>query len=153
MLLKNLNQLKEKLNHVSSLTELDLITVLSKDYFTFSFFPTLLKHHFVFVDPFLEVIRSEDTSGPVTELALSAIFKFLSYGLIGMLSKFIYIVLFKFTTLIHYFLHLDPRHESTPAIVESLADAVTHARFVGTDSGSDEVVLMKILHVRYCLFM
>ena len=90
MLLKNLNQLKEKLNHVSSLTELDLITVLSKDYFTFSFFPTLLKHHFVFVDPFLEVIRSEDTSGPVTELALSAIFKFLSYGLIGMLSKFFF---------------------------------------------------------------
>jgi brefeldin A-resistance guanine nucleotide exchange factor 1 len=35
------------------------------------------------VGPFLEVIRSEDTSGPVTELALSAVFKFLSYGLIG----------------------------------------------------------------------
>ena len=27
------------------------------------------------------------------------------------------------------------------------ADAVTHARFVGTDASSDEVVLMKILHV------
>lgn len=36
--------------------------------------------------PFLEVIRSEDTSGPVTELALSAVFKFLSYGLIGIVS-------------------------------------------------------------------
>lgn len=35
--------------------------------------------------------------------------------------------------------------------MESLADAVTHARFVGTDSGSDEVVLMKILHVRHQL--
>lgn len=31
--------------------------------------------------------------------------------------------------------------------VESIADAVTHARFVGTDPESDEVVLMKILQV------
>lgn len=28
-----------------------------------------------------------------------------------------------------------------------MADAVTHARFVGTDPASDEVVLMKILQV------
>lgn len=32
--------------------------------------------------------------------------------------------------------------------VESIADAVTHAKFVGgTDTGSDEVVLLKILQV------
>lgn len=42
----------------------------------------------VFLSPFLDVIRSEDTSGPVTSLALAAINKFLSYGLIGLLSKF-----------------------------------------------------------------
>lgn len=41
---------------------------------------------------------------------------------------------------------LDPTVDSAAIVVESLADAVTHARFVGTDSGSDEVVLMKILH-------
>mgnify|MGYP001804061454 CR=1 FL=1 len=38
----------------------------------------------------------------------------------------------------------------TPAgatAVEAIADAVTHARFVGTDPESDEVVLMKILYV------
>lgn len=29
-----------------------------------------------------------------------------------------------------------------------MADAVTHARFVGTDPASDEVVLMKILQVQ-----
>lgn len=108
VLIKNLNQLKEQLNQVSSLAELDLLAVLG---------------------PFLEVIRSEDTSGPVTELALSAVFKFLSYGLI------------------------DPTHESAAIVVESLADAVTHARFVGTDSGSDEVVLMKILHVLRMLIL
>ena len=31
---------------------------------------------------------------------------------------------------------------------QQILDAVTHARFVGTDSSSDGVVLMKILHVR-----
>ena len=37
----------------------------------------------VFLAPFLEVIRTEETTGAVTSLALSAINKFLSYGLIG----------------------------------------------------------------------
>lgn len=37
----------------------------------------------VYLGPFLEVIRSEETTGPVTSLALSAVNKFLSYGLIG----------------------------------------------------------------------
>ena len=32
---------------------------------------------------FLEVIRSEETTGPVTELALSSVFKFSCYGLLG----------------------------------------------------------------------
>ena len=36
-----------------------------------------------FLSPFLEVIRSEDTTGPITGLALTSINKFLSYGLIG----------------------------------------------------------------------
>ena len=33
--------------------------------------------------PFLEIIRSEETTGSVTRLALLAIKKFISYGLIG----------------------------------------------------------------------
>ncbi|CAG9763319.1 unnamed protein product [Ceutorhynchus assimilis] len=77
----------------------------------------------VFLAPFLEVIRSEDTSGPVTSLALAAVNKFLSYGLI------------------------DPTHPSVPNTVYNIADAVTHARFVGTDQSSDGVVLMRILQV------
>ena len=40
----------------------------------------------VFLNPFLEVVRSEDTTGPITGLALSSINKFLSYSLIGKLS-------------------------------------------------------------------
>uniref|UniRef100_A0A4Y0BLG1 Uncharacterized protein n=1 Tax=Anopheles funestus TaxID=62324 RepID=A0A4Y0BLG1_ANOFN len=67
----------------------------------------------VFLSPFLDVIRSEETTGPVTSLALSAVNKFLSYGLI------------------------DPTHSTLAATVENIADAVTHARFVGTDQTSD----------------
>lgn len=33
--------------------------------------------------------------------------------------------------------------------MENIADAVTHARFVGTDQASDGVVLMKILQVKF----
>jgi hypothetical protein len=41
----------------------------------------------------------------------------------------------------------DPARQSIPATVENIADAVTHARFVGTDQANDGVVLMKILQV------
>lgn len=37
-----------------------------------------------FLGPFLDVIRSEDTTGPITGVALSSVNKFLSYGLVGM---------------------------------------------------------------------
>ncbi|KAH1167744.1 hypothetical protein KIL84_003227 [Mauremys mutica] len=83
----------------------------------------------VFLRPFLEVIRSEDTTGPITGLALTSVNKFLSYALI------------------------DPSHEGTAEGMENMADAVTHARFVGTDPASDEVVLMKILQVLRTLLL
>lgn len=41
----------------------------------------------------------------------------------------------------------DASHEAAAEAIENMADAVTHARFVGTDPASDEVVLMKILQV------
>ena len=78
-----------------------------------------------FIGPFLEVIRSEDTSGPLTGLAISSINKFLSYNLI-------------------------PFGNASSA-VESIADAVTHARFIGTNPSNDEVVLMKILQVSFSI--
>ncbi|XP_018083084.1 Golgi-specific brefeldin A-resistance guanine nucleotide exchange factor 1 isoform X4 [Xenopus laevis] len=83
----------------------------------------------VFLRPFLEVIRSEDTTGPITGLALTSVNKFLSNALI------------------------DPSHEGTAEGIENMADAVTHARFVGTDPASDEVVLMKILQVLRTLLL
>ncbi|KAM3606518.1 uncharacterized protein V6R79_017763 [Siganus canaliculatus] len=83
----------------------------------------------VFLRPFLEVVRSEDTTGPITGLALTSVNKFLSYGLI------------------------DASHEAAAEAIENMADAVTHARFVGTDPASDEVVLMKILQVLRSLLL
>jgi brefeldin A-resistance guanine nucleotide exchange factor 1 len=82
-----------------------------------------------FLSPFLEVIRSEDTTGPITGLALTSVNKFLSYGLV------------------------DPAGEMAAAAIENIADAVTHARFVGTDPSSDEVILMKILYVLRTLLL
>jgi len=82
-----------------------------------------------FLGPFLEVIRSEETSGPLTGLAISSVNKFLSYNLIP----------------------LD--HVSASSAVEGVADAITHARFIGTNPASDEVVLMKILQVRTRLLL
>ena len=42
---------------------------------------------------------------------------------------------------------VDPTHPSAAGGVAALSEAVTHARFVGTNPASDEVVLMKILQV------
>ena len=40
-----------------------------------------------FLTPFLDIIRSDETSGPITCLALNSVNKFLSYGLIGSYSN------------------------------------------------------------------
>ena len=81
-----------------------------------------------FLLPFLDVIRSEDTSGPVTVLALSAVEKFVAAGIIN-------------------------EQNGTGGAVEAITDAVIHAHFVSTDSASDEIVLMKILHVLHRVFL
>ncbi|XP_052766160.1 Golgi-specific brefeldin A-resistance guanine nucleotide exchange factor 1-like isoform X2 [Mya arenaria] len=107
-LIASFSQLKDILNNITELHEVE---------------PN------AFLSPFLEVIRSEDTTGPITGLALTSVNKFLSYGLV------------------------DPSRDDAAPAIENIADAVTHARFVGTDPGSDEVVLMKILHVLRTLLL
>ncbi|XP_060896489.1 Golgi-specific brefeldin A-resistance guanine nucleotide exchange factor 1 isoform X1 [Labrus mixtus] len=107
-LLNSFGHLKEILNNIKELSDVE---------------PN------IFLRPFLEVVRSEDTTGPITGLALTSVNKFLSYGLI------------------------DANHEAAAEAIENMADAVTHARFVGTDPASDEVVLMKILQVLRTLLL
>eukprot|EP00731_Ephydatia_muelleri_P005742 Em0002g1918a len=80
-----------------------------------------------FLKPFCDVVLSDDTSGPVTEMAISSVEKFLTYGM------------------------LDPTHPNSAAIIEAVSDAITHARFVGTNQTSDEVVLMKIVEVLHTI--
>lgn len=63
--MKGLSSLREVLGEARNLTQLEPTVVLA---------------------PFLEIIRSEETTGPVTSLALAAVNKIISYGLIGKLS-------------------------------------------------------------------
>lgn len=52
-----------------------------------------------------------------------------------------------------FFLFLDSNHPAIASCVEAIADAVTHARFVGTDASGDGVVLMRILQVLRALML
>lgn len=58
----------------------------------------------IFLRPFLEVVRSEDTTGPITGLALTSVNKFLSYGLIGKISRSALLLFFIFLWL--FFEHI-----------------------------------------------
>lgn len=49
--------------------------------------------------------------------------------------------------------HLDPTNPNKASIVQNIADAVTHARFVGGDNNSDGVVLLKIVQVLKTLML
>ncbi|EFA78188.1 Arf guanyl-nucleotide exchange factor [Heterostelium album PN500] len=75
-----------------------------------------------YLDPFLLVIRSAETSGPITGTALTSVNKFLN-------------------------LFIDSESNNAPKAIRSIAESVTHCKFEATDSKSDEVVLMKILQV------
>lgn len=80
------------------------------------------------LQPFLEVVRSPETSGPITATALTSIDKFLTYSV------------------------LHPHSPSLSAAMTQLSSAATHCKFEASDSVSDEVVLLKILDVlRNCL--
>ena len=73
--------------------------------------------------PFLDVVESAETSGPITGEALSSLSKFLNYGFIHMGS---------------------PR--AAPS-VNRICRIVTRCRFERTDQSGDEVVLVRILQV------
>ncbi|KAK6515285.1 GDP/GTP exchange factor for ARF [Arthrobotrys conoides] len=73
--------------------------------------------------PFLQVVRSSSTSGPITSLALIAITKFFSYNLIT------------------------PTSIRLPLAMQLLSSAITHCRFEASDSSQDEVVLLRILRL------
>ncbi|KAI9005729.1 hypothetical protein DFJ74DRAFT_691912 [Hyaloraphidium curvatum] len=79
--------------------------------------PILLLH------PFLLVIRSGDTSGPITGAALSSVERFVFSGILTPPAP----------------------HPNLPRAVANLISAVTRCKFEATDAVSDEVVLGRIL--------
>ncbi|KAK8586829.1 hypothetical protein V6N13_085849 [Hibiscus sabdariffa] len=77
----------------------------------------------VYLQPFLDVIKSDETGAPITGVALSSIYKILILDVLDL-----------DTVNIEEAMHL-------------IVDAVTSCRFEVTDPASEEVVLMKILQV------
>jgi hypothetical protein len=75
------------------------------------------------LDPFLQVVKSGDTTGPITAAALLSIERFILYRI------------------------LDPNHPNLPVALSALVFSVTHCKFEATDSVSDESVLAIILRV------
>ncbi|RHZ59918.1 hypothetical protein Glove_360g53 [Diversispora epigaea] len=94
--------LRAKLSNVSDKKEIDALVLL---------------------EPFLEVIRSGDTNGPITAAALGSVEKFLTYRIINRTSP------------------------NLPLAMSMLSSAATHCQFEASDSISDEFVLLKILHI------
>ncbi|CAJ0745271.1 24891_t:CDS:10 [Entrophospora sp. SA101] len=101
-LLVGFSNLRSHLSTVSELNEIDAVTLL---------------------EPFLEVIKSGDTNGPITATALGSVEKFLTYRVLNMNSP------------------------SLSQAMSMLSSAATHCKFEGSDSVSDEFVLLKILQV------
>ncbi|KAJ4953885.1 hypothetical protein NE237_030717 [Protea cynaroides] len=76
-----------------------------------------------YLQPFLDVIRSDETGAPITSVALSSVYKIITLDILHMNT-------------------MNVEHAMTLVV-----DAVTSCRFEVTDPASEEVVLMKILQV------
>ncbi|KAK7321529.1 hypothetical protein VNO77_32270 [Canavalia gladiata] len=77
----------------------------------------------LYLQPFLDVIQSDETGAPITGVALSSVYKILTLDVI------------------------DQNTVNVGNAMHLVVDAVTSCRFEVTDPGSEEVVLMKILQV------
>lgn len=77
----------------------------------------------LYLTPFLDVIRSDETGAPITSVALSAVYKILSLEV------------------------FDTKTAHISEAMHEMVEAVTSCRFEVTDPASEEVVLMKILQV------
>jgi len=75
------------------------------------------------IAPFLSIIRSPLSTGPITSAALSALHSFFSYD---------------------FFLKNDP---SVDVALVAVSSSVSHCKFEASDSSGDEVVLLRILTV------
>lgn len=77
----------------------------------------------LYLQPFLDVIRSRETDAPITGVALSSVYKILTLDVI------------------------DQNNANVEDAMHTVVDAVNGCRFEVIDPASEEVVLMKILQV------
>ncbi|GER45827.1 SEC7-like guanine nucleotide exchange family protein [Striga asiatica] len=77
----------------------------------------------LYLQPFLDIIKSDETGAPITGVALSSVYKILNLQI------------------------LDSETVNVDNALNLIVDAVTSCRFEVTDPASEEVVLMKILQV------
>ncbi|CAO3591629.1 unnamed protein product [Absidia cylindrospora] len=77
----------------------------------------------VLLNPFLQVIRSGATTGPIAGAALGSVEKFLHYGIVGLHSP------------------------SISFAMNALLSAATHCQFEASDATSDELVLLRMLQL------
>mmetsp|Transcript_5377 Transcript_5377/g.12984 ORF Transcript_5377/g.12984 Transcript_5377/m.12984 type:complete len:1528 (-) Transcript_5377:74-4657(-) len=98
--LRSFQELFEELTYIHELQDFDTVAYLR---------------------PFLEVIQSEKTDGPVTAVALAAVNKFVSFGLIH------------------------PDHPKCMEAINTLAWGVINCRFTSSQTPNDEVVLLKMV--------
>ncbi|PRW57821.1 ARF guanine-nucleotide exchange factor GNOM-like [Chlorella sorokiniana] len=77
-----------------------------------------------YLTPFLETVKSPETSGPITLVALSALHKILARGVLGGLGG-----------------------PAAAEAIQAVADGVTQCKFEATYPASDECVLHRILDV------
>ncbi|KAI4307595.1 hypothetical protein L6164_030768 [Bauhinia variegata] len=77
----------------------------------------------LYLQPFLDVIRSDETGAPITGVALSSVYKILTLDVI------------------------DQNTVNVEDAMHLVVDSITSCRFEVTDPASEEVVLMKILQV------
>lgn len=77
----------------------------------------------LYLQPFLDVIRSDETGAPITSVALSSVYKILTLDVI------------------------DQNTVNVEEAMHLVVDAVTSCRFEVTDPSSEEVILMKILQI------
>lgn len=101
-LMEGFTNLRTYLENVNDVAELDAVTVLN---------------------PFLEVIRSGNTTGPIAGTALGSVEKLLHYGIIGVNNPRIAVAM------------------------NALSSAATHCKFEASDAASDELVLLRMLQV------
>lgn len=91
----------------------------------------------VYLRPFLGVIRSAKTSGQLTTLALNTVYKILTYGLLDSSGE--------------EGGGEDP--DETAEMMDEIAEAATHTKFVGSDQATDGTVLLRVVQVLKLLML